>query len=500
MYTQILEQIPLGTPIPDNTPHAVSVSLPTMEDVQGFRYGDPAVHDKLRTSYPRFGIHPLVKQALAHILADPSGERSVLPVSNTDHAEAIITRYELDNASIAEYGPLTVIGYATNSLKTTRAARYLRATGGVASSRRAEQYLVGTGELAAPHLEATASDNPAAHITNQLQSLYPGRRLDIRLANSGMSSIYALAQGVAAANPKRDEWVLFGGVYADTAPSIGLAGGKALEFEDITDYDSLAAYLEAHSEQTAAIFTEAPTNPLLQTADLDRLADLASRYDVPLVIDVAVAGSAAVDVSPYADIIIESLTKFASGHGDMMMGVLLFNKSSQHYEALASSTTPFIDAPFSGDLARMAYEIDGYRERVHVIGERTLQVIEFLERQPEIGAIHWTGSPTNQADFATITRDADHSANIFTIVPKSGLAPLYDALPAAKGASFGIADVAVHTPYVQLAHPEKVDFPEGLATLAHKGLHPDMLRVSVSARPVDEQIAAYEAAFEQLRK
>lgn len=50
-----------GTPIPENTPHAVSVTLPTWAAVVGYEEGDPEVISKLETGYPRFFIHNSIK-------------------------------------------------------------------------------------------------------------------------------------------------------------------------------------------------------------------------------------------------------------------------------------------------------------------------------------------------------------------------------------------------------------------------------------------------------
>lgn len=57
----------IGTPIPENTPHAVSVTLPTWDSVVGYEEGDQTVMSLLQTGYPRFFIHNAIK-ALCSIL------------------------------------------------------------------------------------------------------------------------------------------------------------------------------------------------------------------------------------------------------------------------------------------------------------------------------------------------------------------------------------------------------------------------------------------------
>ena len=53
--------LPTGHPVPD-TPHAVSVSLPTWASNVGYEEGDPKVVSLMQGGYPRFVFHPLVKQ------------------------------------------------------------------------------------------------------------------------------------------------------------------------------------------------------------------------------------------------------------------------------------------------------------------------------------------------------------------------------------------------------------------------------------------------------
>lgn len=53
--------IPLGHSIPANTPHAISVSLPTWKDIVGYEEGDPRVVNSMKCGYPRFFFHPDVR-------------------------------------------------------------------------------------------------------------------------------------------------------------------------------------------------------------------------------------------------------------------------------------------------------------------------------------------------------------------------------------------------------------------------------------------------------
>ncbi len=498
MYSVENQQIPLGTPIPGDTPHAVSVSLPTMADVEAFGEQDPHTFSQLQTCYPRFGVHPFVREATSHFAAGTAAEQTTVVVNTPRSAIALVSACALRQAEIVEAGPLSVVRYPKSPLKAARIGNYLQATGGVASSRRAEDYLASVGERASVYPETMHPDNPEQHITTKLAALYPNRSLDIRLSNSGMSSIYALAEGLQAARPNRNRWVTWGTTYSDTIDCLETAGGTVHDFPNMLDRNALSEFLEHHGQEVAGILTEAPNNPLLQTANLEQLAELAARYDLPLVVDVSVAGSATVDVSPYADVIVESLTKFASGQGDMMMGALLFNRGSRHYFTLVEACAPYIDTPYIRDLARMAHEIDGYRDRVQKIGRNTLELVDYLAAQPEIATVRWADAET-QPNVQRIQRYADQPTGVITIEPADKLGPLYDALAVAKGPSFGIENIALHTPYMYLTHFAELAMPEARQQLMDAGLNPEMLRISVSAQDAELQKDTYERAFVQLR-
>jgi cystathionine gamma-synthase len=69
-----------------------------------------------------------------------------------------------------------------------------------------------------------------------------------------------------------------------------------------------------------ALFTEFPSNPLLRSANLPRLRALADKYDFLIVIDETIGNFVNVEVLPYADMVVSSLTKIFSGASNVMGG------------------------------------------------------------------------------------------------------------------------------------------------------------------------------------
>lgn len=93
-----------------------------------------------------------------------------------------------------------------------------------------------------------------------------------------------------------------------------------------SEIDELEAVLEHEVVQNPdtppilALFTEFPSNPLLRSANLPRLRALADKYDFLIVIDETIGNFVNVEVLPYADIVVSSLSKVFSGVANVMGG------------------------------------------------------------------------------------------------------------------------------------------------------------------------------------
>ena len=138
---------------------------------------------------------------------------------------------------------------------------------------------------------------------------------------SGMSAITYAIQTIAEAGDNIiSASTLYGGTYnlfAHTLPQFGIQ----VRFADYRDPDSFAALID---ERTKAIFCESVGNPLGNVTDIGRLAEIAHKAGVPLIVDNTVP-------SPYlcrpfehgADIVVHALTKYLGGHGNSIGGVIV---------------------------------------------------------------------------------------------------------------------------------------------------------------------------------
>ncbi len=123
--------------------------------------------------------------------------------------------------------------------------------------------------------------------------------------------------------------------------------------------DILEEFLKNNQNRTLAIITEVPTNPLVKTTNMQKLRELCDRYNIVLVVDSTFATPYNLNLKPYADIFVESLTKFACGNADVLMGAIILN-SSFKVSHIKNEFFKHCDTPYIKDMQRMALEIVDY--------------------------------------------------------------------------------------------------------------------------------------------
>ena len=162
--------------------------------------------------------------------------------------------------------------------------------------------------------------NPTTDVLEKRVAELEGGIAGLALA-SGMAAItYAIMTIAEAGDNIVSASTLYGGTYnlfAHTLPQYGIT----TRFADYRTPDAFEALID---EKTKAIFCESIGNPLGNITDFEKLADIAHRHGVPLIVDNTVP-------SPYlcrpiehgADIVVHSLTKYLGGHGNSIGGIIV---------------------------------------------------------------------------------------------------------------------------------------------------------------------------------
>ncbi|PHS69317.1 MAG: O-acetylhomoserine aminocarboxypropyltransferase [Methylophaga sp.] len=162
--------------------------------------------------------------------------------------------------------------------------------------------------------------NPTTDVLEQRLAAMEGGIAALVVA-SGMSAItYAIQCICSVGDNIVSTSQLYGGTYNLFAHSLPRQGIEAR----MVSHDDFAGFEKAIDENTRAIFCESIGNPAGNIVDLKKLAAIAKKHGVPLMVDNTVA-------SPFlcrpielgADIVIHSLTKYIGGHGTTIGGVII---------------------------------------------------------------------------------------------------------------------------------------------------------------------------------
>ena len=159
--------------------------------------------------------------------------------------------------------------------------------------------------------------------------------------------------------------------------------------------DTTAAGWEAALQanpKASLVYAETPANPMMLVVNLAEVADLAHRYDCWLVVDNTFA-------TPYcqrplslgADVVVHSATKYLSGHGVIISGLVISTHLDYMKEdiPLIMKTLGGAPSPFDAWLANMGLKTFELRLQRHC--ENAMAVAQFLEGHPAIERVNYPG-------------------------------------------------------------------------------------------------------------
>ncbi|MBL9214811.1 MAG: PLP-dependent transferase [Opitutaceae bacterium] len=502
----VFQPLPLGQRIP-GSPHSVACSLPTMQDVVGYEEGRPETTRQIASGYPRFVVHAHTRQLAALLGRRPElAGRSLWLVTSPAMAAALADH--LGRGAPAHAAPFAAEGvdgvaHADSPALNARSKVFLQHIGGFLSSRAAEDHLVRLGALPAAAPEQLFAGDAAAEVRRVLRPAFAGAQdRDLLLAPSGMNALYASFRAVNAlqAPRGRTKWLQLGWLYLD---SIALMrkftadpARDYLRLGDVTDLAALARIFREHGPRLAGLIVEAPTNPLIQTPDIAAVAALAREHGALLVLDPAISSPFNVDLLPHADLVTQSLTKYAAHEGDVIAGAIVVNPGRPDADGLRRHAAAFLEPLHGRDVARLAAQIGAAPGVVARINAGTLQVAAFLEAHPAVRQVWWALQPATRANYLKIARTPESVGAMisFTLRSPLTLERFYDRVRLPKGPSFGMTTTLI-SPFIYLAHYDLVTSEAGRAELAAHGLDPQLLRLSVGTEPVDDIIATLAEAL-----
>ena len=393
-------------------------------------------------------------------------------------------------------------------------------------------YVFKNSQHAADRFGLADPGNIYGRLTNSTQDVLEKR---VAALEGGVAAL-AVASGAAAISYTIEalagsgehivaQKTIYGGSYnllAHTLPQYGIS----TTFVNVHDLSEVEAAIK---DNTKALYIESLGNPNSDIPDIDALASIAHKHNIPLVVDNTFG--AAYWLRPIehgADIVVHSATKFFGGHGTTLGGVIVDSgkfdwKASGAYPGIAAPNPSyhgisFVDAvgeaafvtyiraillrdtgatisPFNAFLLLQGIETLSLRLDRHA--ENTKKVVEFLVSHPLVEKVNHpllANHPDHELYKKLFTRGG---GSIFTFEIKGGKEAAYKFIDSLKIFSIlaNVADVkslVIHpasTTHSQLSEEE----------LLEQDIKPGTIRLSIGTEHVDDIIDDLSQAFDAVK-
>lgn len=267
--------------------------------------------------------------------------------------------------------------------------------------------------------------NPTNDVLEKRVAALEGGIAALALASGQAAVTYAIQTIAEAGDNIVSSTALYGGTYnlfAHTLPQYGIT----TRFADHENPDSFEPLID---ERTKAIFVESLGNPQGNVTDIARIAEIAHRHGVPLIVDNTVA-------TPYllrpiehgADIVVHSLTKYLGGHGTTVAGAIVdsgkfpWANHKEKFKRLNEPDVSYHGVVYTEALGAAAYigrarvvplrntgaalspfnaflilqGIETLALRLERINENTQKIAEYLQQHPKVSWVNYAGLPGNK--------------------------------------------------------------------------------------------------------
>ena len=168
-------------------------------------------------------------------------------------------------------------------------------------------------------------------LSNPTTDVLEGRLIELHDATaavslaSGMAAVsYALLNVTAGSGRILATARLYGGAL-DSFTQVFRENNVA--FDIVEDPDNVQNFEKLIKEDTKVIYVESLTNPNATILDIEKIAEIAHKHNIPLIVDNTLATPYLLNPFEFgADVVVYSATKGLSGHGNVIAGVILENK------------------------------------------------------------------------------------------------------------------------------------------------------------------------------
>lgn len=390
-------------------------------------------------------------------------------------------------------------------------------------------YVFRNSDHAAARFGLTDAGNIYGRLTNPTEDVFEKRIAALEggvaalAVSSGAAAVtYAIENIAGAGDHVVSAKNIYGGTYnllEHTLKSYGIS----TTFVDIFNEAEIEA---AFQENTKLVFIETLGNPNSDVVDIEKIAAIAHKHQVPLIVDNTFATPYLVRPISYgADIVVHSATKFIGGHGTTIGGVIIDSgkfdwEATDKYPGLSQPNPSYHGITFTKAVGAAAYvtkiraillrdtgatispfhsfiflqglETLSLRVERHV--ENALKVVQYLNQHPLVEKVHHPSVSDDKEQQELYKKYFPNGGgSIFTFEIKGDDRKAKDFIDQLEIFSLlaNVADVkslVIHpasTTHSQMTEEE----------LQNSGIKPNTVRLSIGTENIDDIIEDLEEAF-----
>lgn len=285
---------------------------------------------------------------------------------------------------------------------------------------------------------------------------------------------------------------LYGGSYR-IFKSIFEKYGIKFHFVGMDDLSAIEALI---NENTKLIWTETPTNPMMNIIDIRGAAAIAKKHNVLLAVDNTFA-------SPYlqnpldlgADIVMHSVTKYLGGHSDVVMGALVVNDDALAEEIYRiQNSSGAVPGPQDSFLVLRGIKTLHVRIQRHCENAKTIAYM--LTRHPRVDKVYWPGLPEHPNHEIAKSQMRDFGGMISFTLKGNKMEDAHKVVSSVRVFSLAESLGGVES---LIGHPATMTHASIPAEeRAKSGVVDSLIRLSVGIEGVDDLLEDLEQALDKI--
>ena len=358
----------------------------------------------------------------------------------------------------------------------------------------------------------TRLNNPTTAIFEQRMAALEGGIAAVALSSGQSAQMIAIINIMKSGDNFVTSPYLYGGTYNQFFVSFKDLGIEARKAKN----DTAEEMEKLIDENTKALYTENIGNPYFNVPDIEKLAKLADKYGIPLIVDntFCCGGYLSQPIKFGANIVVESATKWIGGHGNSMGGVIVdggnFNWGNGKFPKYTEPSAGYHGIKFWEKFGSMAFimrcvaenlrdmgpcispfnswqliqGVETLSVRVDRICKSTMELAQWLQTQPGVYDVNYLGLENHKYHELAKKYLQNGFGGVLTFRVKGGLEKTVQFVESLQLISHltNVGDVRTLITHPASTTHRQLSESDQLAA----GVYPDLLRFSVGLEHIDD--------------